>query len=58
MKLAHRPRIASITITLFLLDTDFVHHKHSKCIEIYAQNDEVIENIKHEISNSEQLNKI
>ena len=41
-----------------LLETDFAHHKHSKCIKIYKQNDEVIENIKHEISNSEQLNKI
>ena len=41
-----------------LLDTDFVHHKHSKYIKIYKQNDEVIENIKYEISNSEQLNKI
>ena len=41
-----------------LLDTDFVHHKHSNYIKIYKQNDEVVENIKYEISNSEQLNKI
>ncbi len=41
-----------------LLDTDFVHHKHPTFIKIYKQNDDVIENIKHEISNSEQLNKI
>ena len=45
----------------FILLELVAHHKHSKFIKIYKQNDEVIENIKHEISNygnSEQLNKI
>ena len=45
-------------LCFILLETDFAHHKLSKFIKIYKQNDEVIENIIHEISNSEQLNKI